>query len=147
MALNFKPIHRPADVQILGNSGVLQHGRRVMDAAAPWRQKLNQLTQWVWLSCGIIETLIVLRIVMKFMAVDPTSTFAELVYGVTSLFVAPFAAFTVNPAYGGITLELTSMMAMIVYALLAWLASQALLVVFHRIYNHTRHETIYRQTY
>jgi uncharacterized protein YggT (Ycf19 family) len=147
MALNFKPIHRPDEVQVLGNSGVLQHKHHTMDAAAPWRQKLYQLTQWVWLSCGLVETLIVLRIVMKFMAVDSASTFAQLVYGITSPFVAPFAAFTVNPAYGLIALELTSMMAMIVYALLAWLVAQVLLVIFYRTYTHTRHVTVYRRTY
>lgn len=147
MALNFKPIERHNDIQVLGNSGILRRERRVMDVAAPWRQKLYQLTQWVWLSCGILESLIVLRIVMKFLAVDPTSTFAELVYSLTVLFVAPFAAFTTNPGYGGITLELTSMMAMIAYVLLAWLAAQALLIIFYRTYTHTRHVTVYRRNY
>jgi YggT family protein len=63
--------------------------------------------------------LIGLRVVLKLIDANSQNAFASFVYKLTALFVAPFAGLVGNPAMGGNVLEITSLVAMIVYALIA----------------------------
>lgn len=76
-------------------------------------------TQLVWLLFGILETLIALRIILKLIAANPASPIAAMIYTITDLFLFPFAGLTATPSAGGMVLELSSIFAMLVYALIA----------------------------
>ena len=78
------------------------------------------LGRLVWLLFGFIEALIGLRIVLKLIAANPASPFAALVYFISDIFVWPFAGLVATPAAGGMVFEISSIIAMFVYALLAW---------------------------
>jgi uncharacterized membrane protein len=88
--------------------------------------------QLIWLGLGILEALIGLRVIFKLMAVNPDNILASLLYGVTSLFLFPFAGLTPTPASGGMVLEISSLIAMVVYALLAWAVVKLVEVIFYR---------------
>jgi len=77
-------------------------------------------TQLVWLFFGILEGLIALRIGLKLIAANPQSPIVALIYGFTDLFLFPFTGMTATPSAGGMELELSSMFAMLIYALIAW---------------------------
>lgn len=89
-------------------------------------------TQLVWLLFGILETLIALRIILKLIAANPASPIAALIYAITDLFLLPFAGLTVTPSAGGMVLELSSLFAMLVYALVAWATERLIWVIFYR---------------
>jgi uncharacterized protein YggT (Ycf19 family) len=89
-------------------------------------------TQLVWLLFGILETLIALRILLKLIAANPASPIAALIYAITDLFLFPFAGLTVTPAVGGMVLEIPSIIAMIIYALIAWAIERTIWVIFYR---------------
>lgn len=89
-------------------------------------------TQLIWLLFGILEALIALRIVLKLIAANPNSPIAALIYRITDLFLWPFAGLTVTPSFGGMTLELSSFIAMVIYALLAWAIAKIVWVLFYR---------------
>jgi hypothetical protein len=89
-------------------------------------------TQLVWLLLGILEALIALRVVFKLIAVNAANPFATLLYNVTGLFVAPFASLVGAPAAGGMVLEISSVIAMVVYALIAWAVERIIWVIFYR---------------
>lgn len=89
-------------------------------------------TQWIWLGLGIIEALIGLRIVLKLIAANPESPFAAFIYNVSAIFLYPFAGLVGTPAAGGVVLELSSIIAMLVYALLAWGLERIVWVIFYR---------------
>lgn len=91
-----------------------------------------KLTQLVWLGLGILETLIVLRIALKLIAANPDSPIVALIYGFTSLFLFPFEGMTQTPAVGGMVLELSSMFAMVIYALIGWAVERIIWVIFYR---------------
>ncbi len=74
----------------------------------------------VYLVFGIIETLILIRVILKLLAANPDAGFSSLIYGLTAPFVAPFAGVFPAPSGGGSVLELSSILAIIVYILLAW---------------------------
>ena len=89
-------------------------------------------TQWIWLGLGIVEALIGLRVVLKLIAANPESPFAAFIYNVSAIFLYPFAGLVGTPAAGGVVLELSSIIAMLVYALLAWGLERIVWVTFYR---------------
>lgn len=89
-------------------------------------------TQLVWLLFGVLEALIALRIGLKLIGANPDNPVAALVYSFTSLFLAPFAGLTATPSAGGVVLEVSSVIAMLVYALIAWALERVIWVVFYR---------------
>ncbi|SRR5690606_3178142 len=84
------------------------------------RTMLSRVTGLIWLLTGILEFAIALRILLKLMAANPATPFVNLVYGLTDLFLWPFAGLTITPQANGMVLELSSLVAMIVYAAIAW---------------------------
>ena len=89
-------------------------------------------TQLVWLFFGILEGLIALRILLKLIAANPDSPFAAMLYRFTDLFLFPFAGLTATPSAGGMVLELSSFIALIFYALIAWAVERLVWVIFYR---------------
>jgi hypothetical protein len=89
-------------------------------------------TQWIWLGLGIVEVLIGLRVLLKLIAANPESPFAAFIYNISAVFLFPFAGLVGTPASGGMVLELSSIIAMLVYALLAWGIERIVWVSFYR---------------
>ena len=89
-------------------------------------------TQLVWLLFGLLEALIALRIGLKLIGANPESPIAVYLYGFTSLFLLPFEGLTGTPAAGGMVLEISSVIAMLVYALIAWALERTIWVIFYR---------------
>ena len=89
-------------------------------------------TQMIWLLLGLLEAALALRFVFKLIAVNAANPFATLLYNVTNLFVAPFASLAGTPAAGGMVLEISSVIAMIVYLLIAWGIERIVYVLFYR---------------
>ena len=89
-------------------------------------------TQMIWLLLGLLEAAIALRFVFKLIAVNAANPFATLLYNVTNLFVAPFTSLTSAPSAGGMVLEISSIIAMIVYLLIAWGLERIVYVLFYR---------------
>jgi len=89
-------------------------------------------TQLIWLLIGVLEGLLALRFVFKLIGVNAANAFASLLYNITDLFVAPFASLTGAPAAGGMVLEVSTLIAMIVYALIGWVLARIVYVLFYR---------------
>jgi uncharacterized protein YggT (Ycf19 family) len=80
--------------------------------------RLTQLIYWVF---ALIEGLIAIRLILKALGANPNAGFAQFIYGITTPLVAPFLGLFANPAYQNSVLELSSIVALVVYALVAWL--------------------------
>ena len=92
-----------------------------------------QVTQLIWLFLGILEVLIALRIGLKLIGANPESPIVGLIYGFTHLFLFPFEGMIAAPPFaGGTVLELSSLFAMLIYALIAWAVERTIWVVFYR---------------
>jgi uncharacterized protein YggT (Ycf19 family) len=89
-------------------------------------------TQLIWLVLGLLEGLIALRIFLKLIGANAANPFAGLLYRVTDLFLFPFTGLTGTPAAGGMVLEISSVIAMVVYALLFWAFERLVWVIFYR---------------
>ncbi|MCA1644914.1 MAG: YggT family protein [Chloroflexi bacterium] len=91
------------------------------DPFAGRRQAAYRTVQVVYWLFGLVEGLIAIRFVLKALGANASAGFAEFIYGLTAPLVAPFYGLFGNPAAQGSVLELHSIVALIVYALLAWL--------------------------
>jgi uncharacterized membrane protein len=83
--------------------------------------RLSQLVYWVF---GLIEGLIAIRLILKALGANPSAGFSEFIYGITAPLVAPFIGLFSNPAYQNSVLELSSIVGLIAYGLLAWLIAK-----------------------
>jgi uncharacterized protein YggT (Ycf19 family) len=80
--------------------------------------RLTQIIYWVF---ALVEGLIAIRLILRALGANPSAGFAQFIYGVTGPLVAPFINLFGNPTYNNSVLELSSIVALIVYALVAWL--------------------------
>lgn len=88
--------------------------------------------QLIWLLFGILEGLLALRFIFKLIGANPGNTFASFLYALTGLFLAPFASLTSAPSAGGMVFEFSTLIAMAVYALVAWAIERLVYVLFYR---------------
>lgn len=94
------------------------------------RYRLAKTEQIIWLIVGVLEGLFGIRLVLKLIAANPEAGFAQLIYGFTVVFLVPFANLTEDPSAGGSVLEVTTLIAMLVYALFAWGVVRILYAIF-----------------
>ena len=104
--------------------------RVIHDLSAEQRQILNRFTQLIWLVAAVVEVLILIRVMLKLIAANPASLFAQVIYGITDLFLFPFFGLTAMPAAGGSVLEVPALIAMIVYFFAFWVLVKLIWLVF-----------------
>jgi hypothetical protein len=63
---------------------------------------------------------------------NPGSPIVVLIYGFTDLFLFPFTGLVNSPTVGDMVLELSSMFAMLIYALIAWAVERIVWLAFYR---------------
>lgn len=77
-------------------------------------------TQIVWYILGLIEVLLGFRFILKLLAANPNAGFSNFIYDITYVFAAPFLnVFRMTRVEGSI-FEWTTLLAMLVYWLIAW---------------------------
>ncbi len=92
----------------------------------------RKLYQLIWLIAIIVEVLIGFRVFLKLIGANPESGFASFIYGITAPILAPFAGLTSTPSANGAVFEISSIIAMVVYAILFWLATYVIRVLWDR---------------
>jgi len=99
------------------------------DPFANKRMAAYRATQAIYWLFGLIEGLIAIRFVLKALGANPNAGFAEFIYGLTYPLVLPFIGLFGNPTAQGSVLELHSIVALVVYALVAWLLGKLAWIV------------------
>jgi YggT family protein len=106
---------------------VVAHTEAIADInpAADRAANLNWVNSLVWFLAGLIIVLLAVRFILAMTGADPHAGFAALIYGLSSPFRAPFAGLFGAPITydGAVTagrLEFEDLVAMVVYAVIAW---------------------------
>jgi len=89
-------------------------------------------TQIILLLFGALETLIALRFMLKLIGANPESPIVALIYGFTALFLIPFVGFMNSPTFGRVVLEIYSLFAIFIYALIALAFEKLIWVIISR---------------
>lgn len=89
-------------------------------------------TYLIWLGLGLLEALLAFRILLKLIGANETNPFAMLVYNLSYWFVYPFLGLTATPTMGAAVFEFSTLIAMLVYALVGWAFERLVWVIFYR---------------
>jgi uncharacterized protein YggT (Ycf19 family) len=111
-----------------GAGGVMDSAQ-VVSSATPARRA----TEVIYLVFGIIDGLLLIRLVLKLLAANPLAGFSKFIYGLTDVFLAPFR--NLLPTVGGgsgAVLEMSTVIAVIVYALVGWALVRLVAIAFFR---------------
>ena len=81
------------------------------------RSQVSSITRVVFWILGILEGLLAFRFILKLLGANDKSTFVSFIYKVTGIFVAPFAGMFKSTGSG---IEMSTIIAMLVYALAGW---------------------------
>jgi uncharacterized membrane protein len=92
----------------------------IRDVAAERRIGLFQITRIMRTVMAILEILLGLRFLLKLIGANPASGFAWFIYGITGLFMKPFTDLVSTWYTGETIIEVTTLIAMAVYALFFW---------------------------
>ncbi|MDO8915101.1 MAG: YggT family protein [Coriobacteriia bacterium] len=84
------------------------------------------LGRLVWFVFGFIEVLIAIRFVLMLLGANAKAGFVQMVYGVSDFFMAPFMAILGTARVAGATFEWSALLAIAIYALVAWGAVAAI---------------------
>lgn len=81
----------------------------------------NMAARVIWYVAGVLLVLLAFRFVLALLGANPNNGFANFIYTVSHPFVAPFfSLFGYNLRYGVTRFEVFTLVAMAVYAIIAW---------------------------
>ena len=132
MTLDRDQIDQRENVVVQQVGGHVHEERVVQNVNLEYREAIYRVTQFIWLLFGALEALIGVRVILMLIGANPANPFAAFVYQLSELFLWPFRNLIVNPAFGNSVLEITSLIAMIVYPLIGWAIVRLIWVLFYR---------------
>lgn len=118
--INDVAVDRREETVVTRQPGYAATEQVVQDVAAERRLGLFQVNRILWSLLSFLEILLAFRFVLRMIGANPDSGFAVLIYGITGIFAAPFNGLIETPTAGGFPLEVTTLIAMIVYGLIFW---------------------------
>jgi uncharacterized protein YggT (Ycf19 family) len=101
---------------------------RVVSSVAPARRAI----ELVYLLFGIIDGMLLIRLLLKLMAANVNVPFAGFVYGFSDIFLTPFRGLLATWVSGRSVLELSVVIAILVYALIAYALARLIAIIFSR---------------
>ncbi|KKP55863.1 MAG: hypothetical protein UR50_C0015G0011 [Parcubacteria group bacterium GW2011_GWC1_34_10] len=76
--------------------------------------------QVIWYILGVIEVILAFRVMLKLLGASTLSGFTSFIYAISSPFALPFAGILKVTGASGMVLEWSTLIAMIVYAIIAY---------------------------
>src|SRR5215211_286941 len=132
MTLDRDEIAQREKVVVHQTDGHVHEERVVQNVNLEYREAIYKVTQFIWLLFGGLEALIGIRVILMLIGANPATPFTTLVYQLSELFLWPFRNIVANPAFQNNVLEITSLIAMIVYPLIGWAIVRLIWVLFYR---------------
>ena len=78
------------------------------------------ITRTTYFVLGVLEIILLLRFLFRLLGANQGSGFVMFLYNLSHVFVVPFYGIFNDPTFGNSVLEITTLIAMLIYALLAW---------------------------
>jgi YggT family protein len=115
------------DVNPNGSASTTAHQTETYtsDPHAGRREGTSRIQGAIYLLFGILEGLLAMRFVLALLGANPAAGFTQFIYSVTKPFLAPFVGLFGTARSGGNVLDVSPLVAIIVYALIAWVLVKA----------------------
>lgn len=100
------------------NSGSTDRRSQVhTEVRAPIEVVMSRLVTYAF---GVVEVLIAIRFVLKLLGANGTAGFVQFIYGLSGIFMAPFDTIFGAQRVSGAVFEWSALVAIAIYALVAW---------------------------
>ena len=132
MTLDRDQIDRRKKVTVHESGDHIHEEHVVQNVNLEYREALYKVSQFIWLLFGVLEALIGFRVLLLLIGANPGNWFTAFVYQLSEVFLWPFRNIVANPAFQNHVFELTSLIAMLVYALIGWAIVRLIWVIFYR---------------
>lgn len=110
----------------------LQESERSV-AAANQNSAIARMVNIIYFLFSLLEMLLAVRLVLHLLGANPANPFANFIYVLSAPFIALFAGLVQNVALSQTAvLEITTIIAMFVYTIVAWLFGQLIWLVLSR---------------
>jgi hypothetical protein len=110
----------------------LEEKRRGIQAANQ-NSTVARIVNIVYFLFGVLELLLAVRFILHLVGANAGNGFASFIYGLSSPFVALFSTLLQNPVLSPTaTLEITTLIAIVVWAIVAWLVGRSMWLVMSR---------------
>jgi len=116
--------HRTVSSEPLGPTS----SSEVVSRANPGRRAMDL----VYLFFGVIDGLLVIRLVLKLLGANTSAGFTQWTYSVTNVLLAPFRNLLPTIGNEHSLLEMSVVVAILVYALIAWVLARLMAIIFFR---------------
>ena len=114
---------RIKQVRTVSEGGITTETTRAAtdDTAASTQPASSVAAGVIWYIAGVIMTLLALRFILALLGANSGNGFANFIYSISYPFAAPFfGLFSYETSYGISRFELSTLVAILVYALVAW---------------------------
>jgi len=109
------------------------HEKERSIAAANQNSAIARVVNLAYFLFGALELLLAVRVILHLVGANADNSFANFIYGLSAPFVALFVSLLKNPVLTTTAvLEVTTIIAMIVYAMLAWLIGRLIWLALSR---------------
>jgi YGGT family len=120
-------------VELQHNQELNLHENERSITAANQNSSIARIVNIVYFLFGVLELLLAVRVVLHLIGVNADNGFANFVYVLSGPFVALFASLLKNPALSTTAaLEVTTIIAMLVYAIAAWIIGRLIWLTLSR---------------
>ena len=86
----------------------------------------------IYLVFGIVDGLLFVRLLLKVLGTNPEAPFSGFVYGLTDFLLGPFKGMLPAIVSGKTILEPSVLIAILIYALIAWMLAKAVEIAYSR---------------
>ncbi|MEO0396132.1 MAG: YggT family protein [Cyanobacteria bacterium P01_A01_bin.137] len=94
---------------------------------------LRKIVSFIYYLAGALEILLLLRFILRLAGANPENLVARFIYGLSELFVVPFATLFQTPELDpSHTFDISALIAIAVYALLAWLVARLVWIIWSK---------------
>ena len=129
----FQPLERTAPIQPVAPVQLAQPLPSTQPVQrSPGVSVAERAAQITYLVLGVVEALIITRVILKLLAANPEAGFVRFVYTVSAPLVAPFQGIFPTPVTQNSVLELSALVAIAVYAVIAWALARLIAIVGQR---------------
>ncbi len=108
----------------------VQETNTQVDDATAQRQTVSRTTtkvpgrvmaqRIIWFVLGVINILLLTRFVLLLLGANHAAGFVDFIYSVTDVLVSPFVGIFGTPTYGVSVFDVSSLLAIVVYSLIAY---------------------------
>ncbi len=106
-----------------GQTTQVASSRQVMTQGEVQDAHTDRGNAWIWYVVGLVDLLLLIRIVFKLFGAKSVG-FADLLYGITDIFVAPFRGIFSNVQVEKAYFDSAALLAIVVFAFIGWAISK-----------------------